>query len=115
MKERLRILGINTSLYFEPHVMNQRAKQLDKKDVVFIVSLSGETKTPLEAAKIAKLSQACIISITGFSQNSISQLADISLFTFYDRLTYAEMDVSSRIGIHFILNHIFETLTSRCL
>ncbi|MDT2830229.1 MurR/RpiR family transcriptional regulator [Vagococcus carniphilus] len=114
MKERLRVLGINTSLYFEPHVMNQRAKQLDEKDIVFIVSLSGETKTPLDAAKIAKLSSAYIVSITGFSQNSIAQLADSPLYTFYDSSTYAEMDISSRIGIHFILNHIFESLTSMC-
>ncbi len=114
MKERLRILGINTSLYFEPHVMNQRAKQLDENDVVIVVSLSGETKTPLDATKITKLSSAHVISITGFSQNAIAQLADTPLYTFYDSATYAEMDISSRIGIHYILNHIFETLTSMC-
>ena len=114
MKEKLRILGFESSLYFEPHVMSQRAKKLKENDLVFVVSLSGETKTPLDAARLVKLTKAKMISITGFSQNSISQIADVAMYTFYDRLTYADMDVSSRLGIHYVLNYIFEELAPMC-
>lgn len=114
MKEKLRILGFESSLYYEPHVMRQRAKKLKENDLVFVVSLSGETKTPLDAARLVKLTKAKMISITGFSQNSISQLADVTIYTFYDKLTYADMDVSSRLGIYYVLNYIFEELAPLC-
>lgn len=110
MKEKLRICGIEASLYYEPHVMKQRAKQLKNGDTLVVVSLSGETKTPLEAMKIAKITEATIVSLTGFSQNSISKLADYSLYTFYEELRLNEMDVSSRLGIYYVLNYLFDSL-----
>lgn len=114
MKEKLRIFGIDTSLYYEPHIMKQRAKQLTKQDTLIVVSLSGETSTPLDAMKIAKLSDAQLISITGFSQNSIAKLADIALYTFYETSVIHDMDVSSRLGIHYILNLLFDELITTC-
>ncbi|MGY3766182.1 MurR/RpiR family transcriptional regulator [Vagococcus vulneris] len=114
MKEKLRICGIEASLYYEPHVMRQRAKQLKSTDTLIVVSLSGETATPLEATKIAKMTEATIISLTGFSQNSIAKIADHSLYVFYERIQVNEMDVSSRIGVYYVLNTIFERLINLC-
>lgn len=114
MKEKLRLLGIISSVYYEPHVMKQRAKRLKKEDVVFVVSLSGETKTLVDATSLAKLSSATIISITGLSQNTLASLADESLYAYYHPLKIGDVDVTSRISIHYLLNYIFEQLVSVC-
>lgn len=55
-------------------------KFITKKDVVILISLSGENETSLDFARKLKLIGVPIISMTKLSSNRLSRLADESLF-----------------------------------
>ncbi|RST92778.1 hypothetical protein CBF35_12715 [Vagococcus salmoninarum] len=111
--ERLRIIGKVSSSYHEPHVMQQRAKNVTEKDLIFVVSLSGETKTPLDATIIAKHRQGKVVSLTSLSQNSIAKLADVALYTFDTPIYVDGMDVTSRLSFTYLFDRLFEAYINR--
>ncbi len=70
-------LGIPTAAY-EDHLMQRMvAAGADEKTVVMILSLSGRTRSMLDAAEIAKRSGATLIAIT----NPASPLAELAAIT----------------------------------
>jgi DNA-binding MurR/RpiR family transcriptional regulator len=52
-----------------------------KRDVLWIISNSGETPEAIYAAKTAKISHVGVISLTKFGNNSVSSASDISVHT----------------------------------
>ena len=54
MAEKLKIMGKNTDTLSERHVMRHYAELLGKNDLVFSVSVSGETQVSIDATSIAK-------------------------------------------------------------
>ncbi|WP_116063698.1 MurR/RpiR family transcriptional regulator [Cohnella phaseoli] len=57
------------------------AALLQEGDVAFGISYSGQTEDVIRSLGIAKENGACVISLTKFGSNPISDLADIRLFT----------------------------------
>lgn len=108
MEEKLRVMGKNTDTLFERHVMRHYAEQLGQKDLVFSVSISGETEVSLEATSIAKSRGSTIVTMTGLSKNSLSKLADIPLFTVEKQIRYDDMDLDSRLMFHYVFEMVFE-------
>lgn len=108
MEEKLRVMGKNADTLSERHVMRHHAEQLGQNDLVFSVSISGETEVSIEATSIAKSRGCTIVTMTGLSKNSLSKLADIPLFTVEKQIRYGNMDLDSRLMFHYVFEMIFE-------
>lgn len=108
MAEKLKIMGKNTDTLSERHVMRHYAKLLGKDDLVFSVSVSGETQVSIEATSIAKSRGSKIVTMTGFSKNSLSKLADIPIYTVEKQIRLSDMDLDSRLMFHYVFELIFE-------
>lgn len=113
MKEKLRMVGKQAVSYHEPHVMKQCARNLNNRSLVFVVSLTGETKTLVDAMVIAKTTGAKTISVTGLSQNSLSKLTDHTVFTFGNQVVVEKMDVANRLSFSYVFNVLFEEYVGR--
>ena len=107
--DKLRILGKNASVYNERHLMLHSAVHSNKNTLIFLVSMSGQTKNLVECANVA--SGATKISITGLSQNPIAKISDLSVFVDYQKQVFEGMDISSRFSI----SYFFEVLIAKYL
>jgi len=55
--------------------------QLDRGDVVMIISFSGQSSRMVHIARQAKKAGATLISLTSYSANPVKSLADVQLFS----------------------------------
>ena len=106
MAEKLKIMGKNTDTLSERHVMRHYAELLGKNDLVFSVSVSGETQVSIDATSIAK-TRGCKV-LTGFSRNSLSKLADFPIYTVQKEIRLDSMDLDSRLMFYYVFELIFE-------
>ncbi|MDN0070290.1 MULTISPECIES: MurR/RpiR family transcriptional regulator [Collinsella] len=113
MAEKLKIMGKNTDTLSERHVMRHYAELLGPDDLVFSVSISGETEVSIDATSIAKSRGSKIVTMTGISKNSLSKLADIPLFTVEKQVRFGNMDLDSRLMFHYVFEMIFERFFER--
>lgn len=107
--ERLITVGKNVETFWYPHLMRHRAKSLTETDLCFVISLSGETSSILDAAHISKLLKSKIISLTGVSKNRISELSDIQLYAYSNDVFIESVDVADRLAFSYVVNIIFES------
>ena len=108
MAEKLKIMGKNTDTLSERHVMRHYAELLGKNDLVFSVSVSGETQVSIDATSIAKSRGCKVVTLTGFSKNSLSKLADYPIFTVQKEIRLGSMDLCSRLMFYYVFELIFE-------
>lgn len=63
------------------HTLMPRIAQLDKNDVVIVISYNGETESVNSIAKVAKTMGARIVGVTKYNlKSTLSTLSDIRLF-----------------------------------
>ena len=63
------------------HTLMPRIAQLDKNDVVLVISYNGETESVNSIAKVAKTMGARIVGVTKYNlKSTLSTLSDIRLF-----------------------------------
>lgn len=74
-----RKLGKRVTLYTDPDRDFYMTSQYTKGDVIFAVSISGETESIIKAVSYAKSNGAYIISLTGVDKSTLKNLSDISL------------------------------------
>lgn len=80
-EHKLLRIGIFSHSYSDSHLMLMVASQLDEQDVVVVISQSGDTRELLNAVEIARLHHAKVICITNDNVSSLSQRADLSIFS----------------------------------
>ena len=90
--------GVKCLLIEDYNLLFIIAKKIKPNEVLILISLSGNTKKIIEAAKIAKSRGAMIVSLTSFSDNMLSKLANINLFAATYSNDTAEDDDLSRIS-----------------
>ncbi|MBR2544830.1 MAG: SIS domain-containing protein, partial [Erysipelotrichaceae bacterium] len=79
MYYRLVETGCNTHFSSDTYLASSIAYNLKEKDVLLVVSVSGESVEPMAIANIARTKKARIISITGSMNNSLSNISDVAL------------------------------------
>lgn len=94
--------------YGDYHDIDYRVKRCHKKDILFFISVSGENSRLLEVAKEAKERGILIISMTHFCENSLSKLADISLFFWGEERKVNGYNVTDRLGLELLLRQLSE-------
>lgn len=98
-------LAIN---YTSTHIAYLSGEKMDENDVVFVLSLSGETFQTLKLAKIAKSKGATVVSITCMGMNSLAKVADINLYVYSEDVADYGFDNKSRASVLLLFQIIFD-------
>ncbi len=110
---KLKILRKHTEVLRERHVMTHTAKLLRGIDLLFAVSVSGETGVSIDSTLIAKARGVRVVTLTGLSKNRLAALADHALYAVDRQITYDGMDLNSRLGFYYVMEALFERLFAR--
>lgn len=108
MTKNLRCVGKKVEFFPYPHDMIYSAENINKNDLVFIISTSGETKQLIEACNIVKRKEVFIISLTHLSDNSISRLSDIALYCWSPKEKLNNYNITDRTSLMIVLRKLSE-------
>lgn len=98
----------------DPHMQMLTAATLGHGDAAVLISYSGETKDILETARIVKQTGAAVVSLTKYGANSLSEVADLTLFTVSEEGMIRSGAMSSRIGQLTVIDILFTMVAGRC-
>lgn len=107
LAKKLRYLG---KMVFVPDDRDnciQYANNLKKGQTAFFFSCSGNTDIITKLVHIAKTKNIPIISLTGISQNMLTNYSDYKLYAYINKIEYQGADISSRTGFYFVTDLIF--------
>lgn len=105
---KLKNLGLWSNDYTEAAPFRDIADIATNNDCLLIFSLSGKEEQILEIAVKSKLKNVTVISITGFSNNPLQSLSDISLLTY--QTPQKRKKLRSRLMLSVAAEVIFETV-----
>lgn len=109
-KIQLSLLDLHVTSFENSHLARTLGKKMTKNDVLFIISASGETPQCIAVANIVKNTDAKIISITEPGINTLSQLADVSLFAVMSNDDRVDFDNKSRVPFFIIMEYLVDAL-----
>jgi D-sedoheptulose 7-phosphate isomerase len=116
-KPRLRVLSLNDNmawfsalandLGYENVFVEQMGNLLQPRDVLIVLSASGNSPNVVQAAEFAKAHGGRILALVGFQGGRLRGLADVAIHVKCD--AYGPVE-----DVHLVLNHIFtEALRQR--
>ncbi|MCI8297808.1 MAG: MurR/RpiR family transcriptional regulator [Lachnospiraceae bacterium] len=105
--KRLQIIGKPAFWYDDSSLMNISAKQSTKEDLVIAISVSGETSLVIAAANMAKSRGAFILSITDLGSNTLSDMADETIYVHSTYFTKADIKIRSRVQMLLVCEYMF--------
>ncbi|OXM86440.1 MurR/RpiR family transcriptional regulator [Paenibacillus rigui] len=110
--QKLIRIGKRAVTFSDPHMQVTSASNLTKQDVALGISYSGETSETIAALRCAAENGATTISLTKFGTNTLTSLADISLFTSTLEEGMRRGDMASRIAQLHVIDILFVGLIS---
>ncbi len=90
------------------HETMEEIALLTAHDLLFIISLSGETAQVLEIAEVGKRKGVPIISLTHFSRNSLQRIADVNLYCYAPRKMIKQYNVTDKTPLMITLRELSE-------
>ncbi|GGW56754.1 MurR/RpiR family transcriptional regulator [Alishewanella tabrizica] len=108
---KLRKLGINAIAESDNHIQLVDLAHYGTKDILFVISESGETAEMITVTQFAREQNLQIISLTGFAPNSVAKLSDINLKTVANENTARLSSILSRNAQELIIDLLFILLT----
>lgn len=108
MFNNLKCVGRKAEFFIHRHDMIYSAEKASLKDLVFAVSISGETKQVIEAVTIAKNRGVPIVSLTHLCENSLSKLACLNLYCWTPKQKINNYDVTDRTSLMIVLRKLSE-------
>ena len=106
------VLGFNCYFTPDPHVSSVLTANLEKGDLIFAISYSGESRDVVVLAKRAK-PFAKVIALTGSDSSSLSKVADVCITTTSEEMNYRTDAMASRIVQLAVIDTIFTELAIR--
>lgn len=106
--KNLRCVSKQAEFFQHRHDMLYSINNCDSKDLYIAISVSGESTQIIEAVKKAKEKGAYIISMTHFSDNSLSKLSDMKLFFWAPKEDKNSYNSTDRIGLMILIRIISE-------
>lgn len=95
--------------YQHRHDMLYAIQYMKKTDLLFFVSMSGETAPLIELAQLAKKTHAFILTLTNRSANTLAKLADFPIYCYAPTMYFHDYDVTNRTFAMATLRKIVET------
>lgn len=108
MVKNLKVVGKHAEYYYHRHEMLHEVKHLETIDVLFLISLSGETPQVLDMAELAKQRGIRLISLTHFDKNSLQQMADVNLFCYSPDKKFNEYNITDKTPVMLVLRALAE-------
>ena len=94
------------------HLQATVAASLTADDVCVVISYSGETIESRHIAGLAKKKGAFVVSITKYSENSISKIADVNLFVSSPETEIRSAAMGSRISQLCVIDVLYTAVLS---
>lgn len=104
---KLARVGMNAFTNLDTHLQFSMITNLRKKDLLILISDSGETREIVEAAKLAKENNTKIIAITKFTKNKLHSYSDYILKTASFDINLRLDATTSRIAQFTIIDMVF--------
>lgn len=92
--------------YTYPNKLQHRMEHAEN-EIFFFISLSGETESVLKLAQSAKNLGQTVMSLTNLTENTLANLADISLFCYTEKEIVENYDVTDKTPILIVMNSLF--------
>ncbi|MBV8098280.1 MAG: MurR/RpiR family transcriptional regulator [Verrucomicrobia bacterium] len=106
-------IGIQSSVYDDPHMMLMSASLLGPDDAVIGFSHSGATTAVLDAVTIARRQGARTIAVTSYAASPLAELADVVLASTSRGSPLLGENAAARIAQLNILDAIFVAVAQR--
>lgn len=113
LSNRLIRLGLDSFYSTNVHTIKSNAINLSSKDLIFILSESGNTNDIIKLAKIAKIKNIPLVSITGDVSSELALLSDYVLCSFDKTYNYGLDFISMRVAQLHIIDLLFFLIISR--
>lgn len=110
--QKLIRIGKAAAVFADPHMQQTSAASLGKGDVAIGFSYSGETPETIEALISAAEQGATTISVTKYGANTLSDIAEISLFISSSEAGMRRGDMASRMAQLHLVDILFVGLVS---
>lgn len=110
LTKNLRCVEKRSEFFQHRHDMIYNMEKCDNKDVIIVISVSGETKQLIEAVNKAKERGAYIIALTHLSVNSISELSDANLHFWAPKMSINNYNSTDRVGIVIVTRLLSEAV-----
>lgn len=106
MVRNLRVAGKGAEFSIHRHEVLHRIEEMNKHDVLILISLSGETEQVLEMAEQAKQRGITIVSLTHFSRNSLEKLASFNLYCYSPKKVMNGYNITDKTPLMVVLQAI---------
>lgn len=103
---RLMRMGLNAQCISDVSWMRMKAKVINKNTLVIALSLTGVTDVIKETVEISKKNGAKVISLTNYTKNEISNLADLSLYVYSTKFINDERFINSQFSMMYLIDVI---------
>jgi RpiR family transcriptional regulator, carbohydrate utilization regulator len=104
---KLCLAGFTCFHHTDVYIQKMTARNATSTDVALGVSFSGDTREVVECLKVAQENGARTVCLTSFINSSITQFADIKLFTAPVKSLHQKLDIPSRMAQIAILDVIY--------
>ncbi|QQO08529.1 MurR/RpiR family transcriptional regulator [Breznakiella homolactica] len=113
MRNRLATIGINAAGTEDSFLSQSISRNLGKEDILFIVSVSGETSQAVRAVQMARRNGCKIVSMTGNHQNSIRDMADYALLLPEYAVFTKVFSLNNKCPQIFLIDSLFLTILKK--
>lgn len=103
MVRNLRVVGKQSEFSIHRHEIHHMLEQMNKQDMIFLMSLTGETQQVLEMAKISNAKDISIVTLTHFTQNSLQNMGSINLYCYAPKKVKNGYNITDRTPIMIVL------------
>ncbi|MBS7576071.1 MULTISPECIES: MurR/RpiR family transcriptional regulator [unclassified Enterococcus] len=114
MKIKFQLINKYCELHTDPNIIKIMSKHLKKTDMVIFVSLNGETKELISAAKNCYEKEIGTLLITTNEESSLVNLCELSLVGFKSEISFfPEYEVRSRLPLSIISRILLDAYVIR--
>jgi DNA-binding MurR/RpiR family transcriptional regulator len=108
MVDNLRCYDYRAEYYQTYREIEYRIKHCEEKDILFVISASGENGRLNNWVEEAKQNGIFVISVTHFNENRLAGLAHIPLYYWGDEQKLNGYNVADRTGMMMLLRELTE-------
>ncbi len=108
MAHYLKCTGKTAESFDYRHDMYYSADHAEPGDLVFVISVSGETDQLIKAVQMAKARGAYCVSLTSLCRNTLAQMADCRLYCYTQKMEIEGYEVSDRVPVMLVLRRLAE-------
>ncbi|XRG77018.1 MurR/RpiR family transcriptional regulator [Rossellomorea sp. GAMAL-10_SWC] len=110
MIKNLKVVGKQSEYYFHRHDVLYELSKFDSEEnnILFLISLSGETTQVLDVAELGKQKGIKLISLTHFSKNTLQQIAHVNLYCYSPSKKINEYNMTDKTPLLLVLRALSE-------